>query len=40
MINRTLGRSKRITKILDEKILIKKIYEDGTEDGFGVKYVD
>jgi DNA invertase Pin-like site-specific DNA recombinase len=40
LINRTLGRSKRITKILDEKILIKKIYEDGTEDGFGVKYVD
>ena len=40
LINRTLGRSKRIAKILDEKILIKKIYEEGTEDAFGVKYVD
>jgi hypothetical protein len=40
LINRTLGRSKRIAKILDEKILIKKIYEEGTDDAFGVKYVN
>jgi site-specific DNA recombinase len=40
LINRTQGRSKRITKIIDEKILIKKIYEEGTDDAFGVKYVN
>lgn len=40
LINRTSGRGKRITKILDEKILIKKIYEDGSNDSFSIKYVE
>ncbi len=39
LINRTSGK-KRITKIIEEKILIKKIYEDGAEDAFSIKYVD